>query len=596
MKKTIALILALIMTFSACLTAAAVTDDSKENDAAVVRGDRPEVTATAAAGYPKLSGVEPLKDGNKIKWQAYTGAVKYRVFVKNSGSWKKLADTASLSYSHTKAKINTSYTYTVRALNKSGAFISGFDKNGVTFRRLAAPTIKSIENVAGGVKITVNTVKGTSKNCVFVKGGTYGSSWTRIATTAQHSTVSVPIDSRNSGEKLSFTVRAANGSGDYISYFNSGKSATYISAPTLSIATVNGGHQLTVNRVKGASKYRVFVREVSGWKKIADTTSTCTYKNLTAGRPYTYTVRAINASGAYISGFSSVGFTMDYRKTPKLSKLEQSAGCLRLTWSSVSNTSYYRVFRKGPEDKSWKGIAYTASASYNDYDIEEGVKYTYTVRCADEYGRYTSYFDTIGLTGTYLGWTEIMYAENSGDGITLCWNTVDAAAKYRLFIKLDGTWTAVTDTNKYYTTYADVEEGETYTFAVRAVDKNGKYCTGMYSSGFLVTYHSNAETTLNENKLVDAYSGAVSSKNIVFTDKDLDKNKYAVRTFIADTGCYGDNCGDVTKNLSTMGKRRINAFIKELFPNGADYNKCRYKIQKEEYEHGTIYYLYIGVI
>ena len=593
MKRLITVVMALIM----ILGAAVVPASAAETDASSVGSGSPEIRYTQATA-----------NAVRIAWNKYSGAVKYRVFIKNGKSWKGIGNTDKLYYDHTSAVMYTPYTYTVRAMDKNGNFISDYDRLGWPGLRIRPASVTKVENIDGGVKLTIVPASMTYEESsrlgtriydtyrIFVKGGTYGSSWTRIATTAQHSTVSVPIDSRNSGEKLSFTVRAANGSGDYISYFNSGKTATYIAAPTLSIATVNGGHQLTVNRVKGASKYRVFVREVSGWKKIADTTSTCTYKSLTAGRPYTYTVRAINASGAYISGFSSVGFTMDYRKTPKLSKLEQSAGCLRLTWSSVSNTSYYRVFRKGPEDKSWKGIAYTASASYNDYDIEEGVKYTYTVRCADEYGRYTSYFDTIGLTGTYLGWTEIMYAENSGYGITLCWNTVDAAAKYRLFIKLDGTWTAVTDTNKYYTTYADVEEGETYTFAVRAVDKNGKYCTGMYSSGFLVTYHSNAETTLNENKLVDAYSSAVSSKNIVFTDKDLDKNKYAVRTFIADTGCYGDNCGDVTKNLSTMGKRRINAFIKELFPNGADYNKCRYKIQKEEYEHGTIYYLYIGVI
>lgn len=80
---------------------------------------------------PEITSLSNTGSGIKISWSKSAGASKYRVFLKNGSSWKKLADTASTSYTHSGVKNNTSYTYTVRCLSSDGkSFTSSYNKNG----------------------------------------------------------------------------------------------------------------------------------------------------------------------------------------------------------------------------------------------------------------------------------------------------------------------------------------------------------------------------------------------------------------------------------------------------------------------------------
>ncbi|MCD8127625.1 MAG: hypothetical protein LUD82_09360 [Clostridiales bacterium] len=70
---------------------------------------------------PQLISVSNEATGVKVAWNAYSGAVKYRVFRKISGgSWEKVGDTTSTSYTDTTAVSGTTYTYTVRCINSAG--------------------------------------------------------------------------------------------------------------------------------------------------------------------------------------------------------------------------------------------------------------------------------------------------------------------------------------------------------------------------------------------------------------------------------------------------------------------------------------------
>ena len=90
---------------------------------------------------PKISKTEATYNSVKISWGKVNGAEKYRVYVKNGKSWKKLADTTSTTFNDKNVSAKKTYTYTVRCINSSAnKFTSGYDSKGVTVTTPANPT------------------------------------------------------------------------------------------------------------------------------------------------------------------------------------------------------------------------------------------------------------------------------------------------------------------------------------------------------------------------------------------------------------------------------------------------------------------------
>ena len=66
-----------------------------------------------------------------LTWNNPNGASRYRVYKKINGSWSRLGDTSSNSYTDTDVWAGETYTYTVRVINNAGTdFYSGFDPDG----------------------------------------------------------------------------------------------------------------------------------------------------------------------------------------------------------------------------------------------------------------------------------------------------------------------------------------------------------------------------------------------------------------------------------------------------------------------------------
>lgn len=92
-----------------------------------------EGAADTTLASPVLTGVTNTSTGVTVSWKAVSGAAKYRVFYKTSGSsWTKAADTTGTSYTVTGLTSGTSYAFTVRCLDASGNYASQYDTNGLT--------------------------------------------------------------------------------------------------------------------------------------------------------------------------------------------------------------------------------------------------------------------------------------------------------------------------------------------------------------------------------------------------------------------------------------------------------------------------------
>ena len=113
---------------------------------------------TAAVDTPVLKAASNTTAGINVSWNKVDGAQKYYVYRKTSGtSWSRIAEVTSISYVDKTAKSGSTYTYTVRAVNKGVA--GGYDKNGKSIKRLADTKVTSVTNVTSGITVKWSRVE-----------------------------------------------------------------------------------------------------------------------------------------------------------------------------------------------------------------------------------------------------------------------------------------------------------------------------------------------------------------------------------------------------------------------------------------------------
>ena len=87
---------------------------------------------TYAAEVPEITSLTSNASGITIKWYPVYGVQKYRVYYKNSnGEWRSFSnDVTGTSMTDSGVKYGRKETYTIRALDKNGRVISGYDPDG----------------------------------------------------------------------------------------------------------------------------------------------------------------------------------------------------------------------------------------------------------------------------------------------------------------------------------------------------------------------------------------------------------------------------------------------------------------------------------
>ena len=201
-----------------------------------------------------------------------------------------------------------------------------------------------------------------------------------------------------------YTVRCMNSSKTkYISdYDKTGVTVkNWLATPTLStVANSASGVQLKWKKSSSAKKYRVFRRIGTGkWAKLIDTTAVSFVdKKVSSGKKYSYKVRCITSDGKTYTSLEAAAKTITYIKMPKVTKLQNVTGGVKVNWSKSAGAAKYRVLRK-TSGKSWAKLVDTTSLNYVDKTAQKGVTYYYTVRCISADGKtYTSAYDSKGMS------------------------------------------------------------------------------------------------------------------------------------------------------------------------------------------------------
>ena len=342
---------------------------------------------------PVVTEIENGNGSSTIYWKACGGAARYGVFYRDSqGEWHGIASTSDTYYTHKGLKHNQTTTYTVRCLDKNGDFVSDFNREGWTNTYLAPPVITRVSSGVDGVDVEWKKLPGEARFRVYRKDASHG--WSRVGETAEGFFTD---KSAQSGKTYSYTVRSiTSDSSKETSYYNEGKSLYYVATPKISAAE-NGSGSVTLywKECSGAKAYRVFHLTADGWKGLGNTSGTSyTHEGLKSSQTVTYTVRCLDGSGDFVSGYDKTGFVHRYIAPPVINSVVKAAKGYTVSWEAVDGVSSYRLYRR-TVTSGWARLSDAVEGtSYTDAAAEANHLYTYTLRCLDEKGNtITDYID-----------------------------------------------------------------------------------------------------------------------------------------------------------------------------------------------------------
>ena len=463
-----------------------------------------------AAAVPAAPKIKLTTSGNQfqLSWNAVPGAASYQVYrIVDSTveDYTLLGTTKSTTYTDKTAKVGTTYTFAVKAVNANGESMTSSSCAGKLAAVPANVTLTGAKAVSGGIQVTWQAAANAATYNVYRMGP--GDTCWKVVSVKQSGT-SYTDKNVTAGNTYKYTVRGVASDGKTLSpgFNNTGVSATMPkpdTAPanvTLTGAkAVTGGIQVTWQAAANAATYNVY-RMGPGdtcWKVVSVKQSGTSYtdKNVTAGSTYKYTVRGVAPDGKTLSpSYDKVGVSavIAPAKVVLVSAKADSAGIL-VTWQKAAGAATYNVYRK-TAGTGWKCVAKNIhDTEWKDITAAKGTKYIYTVRGVAADGKTlspgfdaTGKADTVTKDPTTPANVTLGKAVAGKDSITVTWSYAADARTYNVYRMGPGdTCWKVVSVNRNGTSYTDknVTAGSTYKYTVRGVSANGTLSPGFNSTG-----------------------------------------------------------------------------------------------------------------
>ena len=328
---------------------------------------------------------------------------------------------------------------------------------------IAPPAISNLQNLENGILLQWKVTAGVSGYNIYRKTS-LSDAWTQIDSVSDGDINRYTDKNVSCGTTYYYAVTSYVGDNAYDTYVTT-ESVNYRTGPGTSYAkagTLESGVQVKVD---------------PSYKKTAD--GYTWYKIHYSGSDYyvasQYLKKQSSASGSTTlqeSEKSSYKSIM-YLTQVTLTKSENTADGVKISWNKVKGASEYYVYRKGSDGKYTRlGKSSGNTLNYTDKTAESGSTYTYTVRAVsgDSIGTYKS-------TSTIycLAYPVISSVSNVQNGIHISWNKVKGASEYYLYRKSsDGVYSRLASVSENTLSYTDKKavNGEKYVYTLRAVNKN----------------------------------------------------------------------------------------------------------------------------
>lgn len=470
----------------------------------------------------KVSGVKTSSSAyNSIKltWSKVPGATGYVIERSENGSTYKSLKTigsgSTVSYTDAnKISFNKKYYYRIRAYykrsdgkNTYGSYSSAV--SGVS--KLAATKITSTSSVNyNTVKITWAKVAGASGYKVYRATSANGS-YSTVATIKSGSTVSW----QNSGLTMDKTYyykvrpyRVASGKEVYGSYSSAVKAIPKLGKVTKEKAVSASYNSIKVSWTKtaGASGYVVYysTSKNSGYKTLKTVTGTSyTHTGLTAGKTYYYKIRAYKTvSGKKVyGGYSTVVSAKAVPATVSAKRSTVTYNSVKLTWSKISGSSGYEIYRSGSKNGTYskiKTITSGSSLSYTNTGLATGKVYYYKVRAYRTVGGKKIYgsFSAIVNAQPKLNTPALKRSTVTYNSVKMTWNKISGANGYDIYRSTSKTGT--------YEHIKRISSGSTLSYTDTSL-----------TTGKTYYYKVRAYRTVSGKKVYSTFSGLINAKPVL---------------------------------------------------------------------------------
>ena len=328
---------------------------------------------------------------------------------------------------------------------------------------IAPPAISNLQNLENGILLQWKVTAGVSGYNIYRKTS-LSDAWTQIDSVSDGDINRYTDKNVSCGTNYYYAVTSYVGDNAYDTYVTT-ESVNYRTGPRTSYAKA------------GTLESDVQVKVDPSYKKTAD--GYTWYKIHYSGSDYyvasQYLKKQSSASGSTTlqeSEKSSYKSIM-YLTQVTLTKSENTADGVKISWNKVKGASEYYVYRKGGDGKYTRlGKSSGNTLNYTDKTAESGSTYTYTVRAVsgNSIGTYKS-------TSTIycLAYPVISSVSNVQNGIHISWNKVKGASEYYLYRKgSDGVYSRLASVSESTLSYTDKKavNGEKYVYTLRAVNKN----------------------------------------------------------------------------------------------------------------------------
>ena len=175
-------------------------------------------------------------------------------------------------------------------------------------------------------------------------------------------------------------------------------------------------------------------------------------------------------------------------REPVITGFKDKNDGVEISWDKVYGAYKYRVFYLSNKG-TWIRLAETSSTCFtHSKGIYLGKKYTYTIRCVDKKGYFTSTFKKTGWSHV---WWKVPYPttvkfEDVRDGIKISWNSVNGATRYKIFyLNSNNKWIAQAITkNNFYVDTDNIKSNYKYIYTIRCLDEKNNYISSYSENGF----------------------------------------------------------------------------------------------------------------
>ena len=479
----------------------------------VYRSDKPDGTYTKLTSTTSTSYTDTSAPKNKVSY--------YKVRAYGSSTTSMSAYSEILSYAnHTFGSWTTVVPNTWKQTGRQERVCSACgETEGRSTKQLKKSLSKpkiSLSNhkTSGKPVIKWDKVSGATKYQVYVYDDATGKKIFLAETDSRSYTYKAAVP----GKRYSFAVLALNSS-KCSTYASDKRILCKTATPELSFTRddVSGKTVIRWKAVEGATKYKVYwsSSKSGSFKELKETTDlSVTVTSAYPGKTYYYKIKAIHSNASANSATGAVVSSVcDCPQVKAIAVQSAESKGLQISWSGVTGGKNYEVYRATAENGTYIKVATVSGTSYTDTAAPANQTVYYKVRA---YGASTSSRGAYSpvnsaMNHTYSEWDyqipntseQAGYRERtcshcgdvegqelprlkkelstpkvtvtahatSGKPV-ISWTGVSKAKEYRIYIydATNACYTLLTDTTKKSYTYNKAVPGESYAFAVEAIN------------------------------------------------------------------------------------------------------------------------------